>query len=142
MRGMRGDCLMRVTSSEHSDHAPHLPAQKLTLYRHPPTVSNTLIVLGLVKIFGWSIGMLEALTLSILLGLAVDYLLHVSEEYSLIVNANPAIDRYTAVRQVRACACVWVLCALRARCAAWSWSAGSFLCVCLCLRFPVRCACS
>lgn len=43
--------------------------------------------------------MLEALSLSILLGLAVDYLLHVSEEYAHMVTGDHRLtDRYVATK--------------------------------------------
>jgi hypothetical protein len=72
---------------------------RITVYSMMCLLSNTIMVLGLVRIFGWSIGMLEALSLSILLGLAVDYLLHVSEEYLHLVTGDAMVkDRYSAVR--------------------------------------------
>lgn len=81
---------------------------RITLYSMVCLISNTIIVLGLVRIFGWSIGMLEALSLSILLGLAVDYLLHVSEEYLLLVTGDSKVC-FRILPSRPSLACTWVL---------------------------------
>ncbi|KNC83121.1 hypothetical protein SARC_04619 [Sphaeroforma arctica JP610] len=74
----------------------------LLLFTQSPTLALTatallgavvLVVLGLAWCFGWEVGMVEALTLTMLMGLAVDYFIHLSEEYIENSRDNAPHDR-------------------------------------------------
>ena len=51
-------------------------------------------VLGMISIVGWSLGVLESLNLTLIVGLAVDYVVHLAEGYMILDDQ----DRVTRVK--------------------------------------------
>ena len=52
-------------------------------------------LLGLFSMFGWKLGIVEAVSLSILVGNALDYCIHLSEGYMAVDNRHLAfVDRF------------------------------------------------
>ena len=52
-------------------------------------------LLGLFSMFGWRLGIVEAVSLSILVGNALDYCIHLSEGYMAVDNRHLAfVDRF------------------------------------------------
>lgn len=56
----------------------------------------TVSVVGLIPMAGWKLGVLESLNLSLVVGLAVDYVVHLAEGY----HSSPATDRLTRTRDM------------------------------------------
>lgn len=54
----------------------------------------TCCVLGIIAMMGWKLGVLESLNLTLVVGLAVDYVVHLAEGYMHLVGE----DRLTKVR--------------------------------------------
>ena len=56
-------------------------------------------LLGLFSIFGWKLGIVEAVSLSILVGNALDYCIHLSEGYMAVDNRHLAfVERFKVGR--------------------------------------------
>jgi predicted RND superfamily exporter protein len=51
-------------------------------------------VLGMISLVGWSLGLLESLNLTLIVGLAVDYVVHLAEGYMILEDE----DRVTRVK--------------------------------------------
>eukprot|EP00029_Vermamoeba_vermiformis_P000282 TRINITY_DN1030_c0_g1_i4.p1 TRINITY_DN1030_c0_g1~~TRINITY_DN1030_c0_g1_i4.p1 ORF type:complete len:1469 (+),score=345.30 TRINITY_DN1030_c0_g1_i4:97-4503(+) len=46
-------------------------------------LGNIAVMLGCFWLFGWSLGVVEALSITVLVGLSVDYVIHIAETYNL-----------------------------------------------------------
>lgn len=71
------------------------------------------VLLTLFKIFGWKIGIVEAISLSILVGNSLDYCIHLSEGYLAtdhrhlaFVNQFKVIDQHIKVNVTLLCTCI------------------------------------
>ncbi len=91
---------------------------RIVVSMHATILGILVTLLALFQAFGWTVGIVEAISLSILVGNSVDYCIHLSEGYMAADTRHLAF-----VESFGVCACV---------------------CVCSCVRVCVRvcvCAC-
>lgn len=58
------------------------------------------VMLGFFHLIGWKIGALEAISITMLVGLSVDFILHISEAYSKSVCATPSNRAMEAIQRM------------------------------------------
>lgn len=75
------------------------------------TILNIILtMLGFFVAFGWTIGIVEAITLSIVVGNSLDYCIHLTEGYMSADSRHLAFIEKYKVRSLCVCVCMCTMC--------------------------------